>query len=139
MLRGRKYESGDVCMKNLLLISFVLLTSLAFAQKQGQPSPNGPQTTPPTFPRHETPERQMPPDQNAQPLSTAQVQEQIQQGLNSEPALSNSKVSVKTNEDSVVLSGTVESERQHELALRIAQSYAGDRKVVDKIIVQQQT
>jgi hyperosmotically inducible protein len=127
-------------MKNLPLISLLLLlTSMVFAQQQGQ-QPNGPpQTTPPTFPRHETPERQMPPDQNAQPLSTAQVQEQIQQGLNSEPALSNSKVSVKTNEDSVVLSGTVESERQHELALRIAQSYAGDRKVVDKIRVQQQT
>ncbi len=81
----------------------------------------------------------MPPDQDAQPLSTAQVQEQIQQGLNAEPTLSNSKVSVKTNEDSVVLSGTVESERQHELALHIAQSYAGDRKIVDTIKVQQQT
>ena len=81
----------------------------------------------------------MPPDQDTQPLSTAQVQEQIQQGLNSEPALSNSKVTVKTNEDSVVLRGTVESERQHESALHIAQSYAGDRKVVDKIKVQQRT
>jgi osmotically-inducible protein OsmY len=78
----------------------------------------------------------MPQDQQGQPLPTAQVQEQIQQGLNSEPALSNTKVSVKTNEDSVILGGTVTSESQHKLAVRIAQSYAGDRKIVDRIRVQ---
>jgi len=123
-------------MKSALLASALLLTSLSFAQQQGQPPPN---STPPTFPREEKPQTQMPPDKEAQPQSTAQVQEQIQQGLNSEPALSNTKVSVKTSENSVVLGGTVESERQHELALRIAQSYAGDRKIIDKIKVQQQT
>jgi hypothetical protein len=127
-------------MKSALFASALLLASLSFAQQQSQPPPNGPpETTPPTFPREERPQDQMPPDEQAQPLSTAQVQEQIQQGLNSEPALSNTKVSVKTSEDSVVLGGTVDSERQHELALRIAQSYAGDRKLVDKIKVQTQT
>jgi len=127
-------------MKSVLLASALLLSSFSFAQQQGQPPPNGPpQTTPPTFPRTERPQDRMPPDQQAQPLSTAQVQEQIQQGLNSEPALSNTKVSVKTSENSVVLGGTVESEKQHEMVLRIAQSYAGDRKIVDKIKVQQQT
>jgi Flp pilus assembly secretin CpaC len=123
-------------MKIALLASALLLTSLSFAQQQGQPPPN---STPPTFPREDTPQKKMPRDQEAQPLSTTQVQEQIQQGLNSEPALANTKVSVKTSEDSVVLGGTVDSERQHKLALRIAQSYAGDRKIVDNIKIQQQT
>ena len=76
-------------MKNALLASALLLASSAVAQQQAQPPP---QSTPPTFPREDTPQGQMPPDQQAQPLSTAQVQEQIQQGLNSEPALSNRKV-----------------------------------------------
>jgi hypothetical protein len=35
--------------------------------------------------------------------------------------------------------GIVESDVQHDLALRIAQSYAGDRKVVDKIRIRRQT
>jgi Flp pilus assembly secretin CpaC len=127
-------------MKSALLASGLLLASLSFAQQQSQPPPNGPlQTPPPTFPREERRQDQMPPDERAQPLSTAQVQGKIQQGLNSEPALSNTKVSVKTSEDSVVLGGTVESESQHKLALRIAESYAGDRKIVDKIKVQTQT
>jgi len=127
-------------MKNALLLFTLLVANLSFAQQQSQPPPHGPpQTTPPTFPRGERPQDQMPPDQPAQPLSTAQVQEQIQQGLNSEPALSNTKISVKTSDDTVVLRGTVESESQHELAFHIAQSHAGDRRIVDKIKVQVQT
>jgi osmotically-inducible protein OsmY len=38
-----------------------------------------------------------------------------------------------------VLSGTVDDERQHDLALRIAQSYAGDRRIVDNIQIGQRT
>jgi len=37
------------------------------------------------------------------------------------------------------LTGTVDSEKQHDLAVRIAQSFAGDRQVVDKIKIRQQT
>jgi len=83
----------------------------------------------------------MPPDQEAPPqgLSTPEVQQQIQQGLNSEPALRNSNVGVHVDENSVILTGTVNSEEQHDLALRIARSYAGDRKIVDKIKLTQQT
>ena len=83
----------------------------------------------------------MPPDQNAPPeeLSTPEVQQQIQQGLNSEPMLRNSNVGVHVDENSVILTGTVSSEEQHDLALRFAQSYAGDRKIVDKIKLTQQT
>ena len=43
------------------------------------------------------------------------------------------------DENSVILTGRVDSEQQHDLALRIAQSYAGDRKIVDKIKVAQAT
>ncbi len=84
----------------------------------------------------------MPPDQEPQPsqgLSSVQVQQQIQQSLNSEAALANTNVSVKTDESAVVLTGTVDSEKQHDLAVRIAQSFAGDRQVVDKIKIRQQT
>jgi CBS domain-containing protein len=74
----------------------------------------------------------MPPDQEAprqpQTLSTPEVRQQIQQGLNSEPALRNSKVGVHVDENSVILTGTVSTEEQHDLAVQIAQSYAGDRK-----------
>ncbi len=130
-------------MKSVVFAS-AFLASLGFAQQQGLPPPTAPPYgTPPTFPEgRQSPRQQMPPDQETQPsqgLSTAQVQQQIEQGLYSEPALANTNVSVKADESAVVLTGTVDSEKQHDLAVRIAQSFAGDRQVVDKIKIRQQT
>jgi len=126
-----------------ILCGLVLLAGIAaLAQQQGQPSPTTPpQGTPPTFPEDRAPRQPMPPDQEAPPqgLSTPEIQQQIQQGLNSEPMLRNRDVGVHVDENSVILTGKVASEQQHDLALRIAQSYAGDRKIVDKIKVTQAT
>ncbi len=122
-------------MKRMLWVLALAFVASAFAQ---QPSPTNqpPYSTPPTFPEDRAPGQQMPPDTKAPPpqgSSAAQVRQQIQEKLNSERALANTKVAVKTNDKSVTLTGSVDTERQHDLALRIAQSYAGDRKIVDKI------
>ena len=117
--------------------------ALAFAMSalaQQPPTNPPPYTTPPTFPQGQEPSRGMPPDTKAPPaqrLSSAQVEQQIRAKLDSEPALANAKLKVKTAKDSVILTGTVISEKQHDLALRIAQSYAGDRNILDKIEVRQ--
>lgn len=131
-------------MKQILFGLVLLVTTAVLAQQPGQPPPTTPpQGTPPTFPEDRAPRQPMPPEQEApaqeQGLSTPEVQQQIQQGLNSEPMLRNSDVRVHVDENSVILTGTVDSEQQHDLALRIAQSYAGDRKIVDKIKMIQKT
>src|SRR5438093_9064451 len=130
-------------MKQILFGLALLVATAVLAQQQGQlPPTSPPQTTPPTFPEEKAhPRQQMPPDQEAPPqgLSSPEVQQQIQQGLNSEPILRNSNVGVHVGEKSVILTGTVSTDEQHDLALRIAQSYAGDRKIVDKIKLTQQT
>jgi BON domain len=128
-------------MKQILRGLVLLLTTAVLAQQPGQPPPTAPpQGTPPTFPEGRAPRQQMPPDQEApQGLSTSEVQQQIQRGFNLEPTLRNSNVGAHVDENSVILTGTVDSEQKHGLALRIAQSYAGDRKIVDKIKVTQQT
>src|SRR5258706_16365749 len=102
-------------MKPMLFGLVLLLATATFAQQQGQRSPTSPlQTTPPTFPEDRAQRQQMPPDQDAPPqrLPTLEVQRQIQQGLNSEPALRNSNVGVHVDENSVILSGTVDSKAQ---------------------------
>ena len=130
-------------MKQIIFGLMLFLAPATLAQQQGQLPPTLPrQSTPPTFPEgQQTPRQQMPPDQEApaQGLSTTAVQQQVQQGLNSEPALDNSNVGVHVDKNSVILTGTVNTESQHDLAMRIAQSYAGDRKIVDKIKIVQQT
>ncbi len=125
-------------MKCILCGLVLLLASLGLAQQQGQLPPT--QSTPPTFPQAQTPGRQMPPDQEAPPaerMSSAQVQQQIELHLNAEPALTGTNVGVKTDDQSVVLTGTVDTRGQHDLAMRIAKSYAGDRQIVDKIKVRE--
>ena len=84
----------------------------------------------------------MPPDTEAPPpeaLPSADIQGQIQNKLATEPLLANTGVEASVDDNSVLLSGTVENEQQHDLALRIAQSYAGDRRIIDKIQVQAKT
>ena len=126
-------------MKRILWgLALVFVTS-AFAQQQ-PPTNSPPYTTPPTFPEGR-PQRQMAPDTKAPPpqdLSASEVEQQIQDKLNREPTLANTEIGVKIDATSVTLTGSVDTERQRDLALRIAQSYAGQRKVVDKIKVQGQ-
>jgi hypothetical protein len=129
-------------MKYVFFSLALLLATTMFAQQPGPPSPTGPpQTTPPTFPEGRAPRETMPPDQEAPPpqkLSTKEVQQQIEQGFSSDPMLRNSSIAVHVDQNSVILTGTVSSEQEHDRALRIAKSYAGDRKIDDKITVKQQ-
>lgn len=124
-------------MKLLIAGALILSGAMLFAQQQTSPLP--PATTPPTFPQDKTPDkdagRGMPPDTRAQEPSAIDVQKQIQQKLDSEPGLTGNKLQVKVSSTQVILRGTVSDEQQHQAARRIAESYAGTRKVVDRISV----
>jgi hypothetical protein len=117
----------------LLLLALLLFSALALGQQQG-PSPNV--LSPYGLDRN--PAAQMPPDTKAPPpneLSAAGIEQQIQAKLDSEPALSGASVTVTVDDNSVVLFGTVSTEEEHDLALRLAASYSGVRKIVDQITV----
>jgi len=125
-------------MKRILLPLLLLLAASAIGQQPSVP-PYVPGSTPPIFPPDTTLKRHIPPDTKAPPpqrLSNAQLEHQIQGKLNSESELASTHLSVKSDANSVQLSGSVDNDYQHDLALRIAQVYAGDRKIVDKIKVE---
>jgi osmotically-inducible protein OsmY len=128
-------------MKRIIYVCIVLvfLAASAWAQRQGQ-SP--PYVMPPMFPQGQAPspnQRQpqdFPPDTAAperHPMSTTEIQRQIQDRLSNEPALANTNLTATADENSVVLTGTVNSTQQHDIAVHIARSYAGSRQIVDKI------
>jgi osmotically-inducible protein OsmY len=127
-------------MRYLSLTLTLLVATLMLGQQPGEPSP---QTTPPTFPEGtQAPARQMPPDEKAPPphgTSAKETEHRVQRALDAEPTLSKSHVEAKADKNSVVLTGTVATEEQHDLAMRIAQSQAADRKIVDRIKVRQQS
>ncbi len=129
-------------MKLLTCGALVLFAATAIAQQQAPPSNPPPYSTPPTFPQEQRPTEPMPPDMKAPSpdmIPNSEVEEQIQKKLATEPLLANADVTTRVNDQSVVLTGTVENEQQHELALRIAESYAGDRSIVDKLEIRRKT
>ncbi|SRR6266542_1132790 len=132
-------------MKYVLSCAVLFLATIVLAQQQGQPPPtaNPPYQTPPTFPEgRPVPGQQMPPDTQAPPaqtMSSQRVEGQILDELRAEPTLSATNIDAAVDDNSVVLTGIAETMTQHDLAIRIAQAKAGDRKIVDKIKVKQQT
>src|SRR4051812_33485246 len=118
-------------MKGIVWASLLLVASSLTAQQSQRP--HGPTYgTPPIVPETQEPQS---PEMTAQPLSSAEAQAQIQDKLATEPALSAASVKAIVDDSSIVLTGTVGDEHQHDLALRIANSYAGKRQIVDKIEV----
>ena len=139
---------------NRILCAGILLVALsAFAQ---QPGPYGtpPHSTPPTFPSNQAPhvlpkpqpqtpddqttQPQLPPDvaprekQAERPTSVA-LERTLRDKLTTEPILSHADLDVRVTEREITITGTVDDQRQHDAALQVVQSNAGDRQVIDKM------
>src|SRR5215468_2698907 len=134
-------------MKKRTFAHFAL--ALAFMPLPGAAqigNPQGIPGTPPTFPSDRTKPGQsgpdtrlpsdpssMPPDTKAPAPTSRELQQQIEQAFSKEPELATSEIHVLVDKNAVTLTGTLDSPDERTLALRIAQSYAGERPVIDKL------
>jgi len=66
---------------------------------------------------------------------SAALQSRIQEALREEPALSGSRITVNVTDSAIELAGTVNSGKDRQTADRIAQSFDGNRKFEDKLVV----
>ncbi len=71
----------------------------------------------------------------ATPQSNGVLQSRIEDAMRNQPTLSDSHISVNVNEDAIDLSGTVGSTKDKQTAERIAESFDGNRKLNDKLVV----
>ena len=69
------------------------------------------------------------------PAADAALQGRVQQALNNDPALSSSHISVSVTDSALELTGTADSIKSKETAERIAESFDGNRKFTDKLLV----
>lgn len=122
-------------MCRLLCGTLLLFASMTMAQQQERPPYYPPsQSTPPASPAAQNPKQRTPPEMPApRTLTSAEVAQQIQNKLDTEPILKASKLTVAVDDATVTLSGTVDNEQEHKISLRIAGSYAGKRDIVDHI------
>jgi osmotically-inducible protein OsmY len=107
----------------LIFAGLLLCASLAFAQlPQG---PTADQNAPNTKPVH---------DQKA----TKDVTEKLQKAFDPRnAAYAGSNIQPVVDDQSVTLNGTVKDQGQHEMAMQLARAYAGSRKIVDRLTIQQ--
>ena len=130
-------------MKRILCGGILLLAVSVFGQQVPYGSP--PRTTPPTFPSDQAPrvprsdqQPQFPPDiappQTERPAASS-LETVVRERLAAEPLLKNAKLDVRVTEHDITVSGTVDDQRQHDFAMQVVQSSAGDRHIVDKIKV----
>src|SRR5262249_8428718 len=71
----------------------------------------------------------------AAPVPDTELQNQVQNALRKIPELRNVSLHVAALPDGLELTGNVASGRERQAAVRIAQSYARGRKVVDHLVV----
>ena len=86
---------------------------------------SNPSTTPPNEPAI----------QSASTTSSSDLQTQIQNALKNEPTLANDNINVSVTDNEIDLSGAVANAKARQTAKRIAQSYAGNRKVKEHLTV----
>jgi osmotically-inducible protein OsmY len=120
-------------MARVSLSVFLLASSLAWSQyafsQSAQPTQDPPQTPPSNSPGN------APPTQNKADVNQ-RIQSSIQDLLSSDPILGDVDVEASVNDESIILTGTVESYAQHQRVLQLVSSYGRWRKIVDKVKMQ---
>ena len=111
-------------MKWMLSILVVLFAVSLMAEQQAIQTPSA--SNMPSVPSHEY---------SAAPITNGDIQYQIESNFAASASLNNTKLYATVNDDSVTVTGCVDSQDQHDDALRLANSYAGDRTVVDQISI----
>src|SRR5690348_17169759 len=133
-------RSSGAMTQRLITKAMLCSLSLVFATsavgQQPPSTPPRPDKRPSPHQVQASPQNKMPPETNALPsrrLSAARIEREIQKRIKANPAMATANVTARVDDDSVILSGTVDNSRQHDLALLIAHSWAGQRKIVDQI------
>jgi hypothetical protein len=124
-------------MRSLLFALSLVLATTSFAQQPGYPQSSAP---PQTMPDRPLPPGQSQQDQEmgqSQAVPPAQVEQEIQQAFQAQPALSNANLTAAANLSTVTVKGTVANENQHQMALRVAALHANGLRVIDRIKVRQ--
>ena len=88
-----------------------------------------------TLPQSSTTETGAPGSQPGMSPASTQLQAQIQQAFQNESTLANANITTNVTDDTIELSGAVPTAKDRLTAKRIAQSFAGNRKVVDRLTV----
>ena len=118
------HKHGPLLSRLMFIFAGLLLcSSLTFAQlPQGSTADQNARNTKPIH------------DQKA----TKDVTEKLQKAFDPKnAAYAGSNIQPVVDDQSVTLNGTVKDQGQHEMAMQLARAYAGSRKIVDRLAIQE--
>lgn len=121
----------------LFAISLLVTATIAHAQQTPPYFPNGSSQGSSTA-QQDRNSRRMPPDTSAPEhtkLTTAEVEQQIQNKLDDEPSLQGLSLLASVDERTVTLRGKVANDEQRNVAVRIARSYAGPKSSTTSLAI----
>src|SRR5882757_7018519 len=119
-------------MPRILICTLLWLGTSMIGQQQ-------PQHPDPTVPNAQvSPENSTQTDQSEQPLQNKaagneRIQSNLQYALDDDPVLSGADLTANVDDDSVTLTGTVQSYLQHQRVLQLVSPYYSYRRIVDKV------
>jgi osmotically-inducible protein OsmY len=122
------------------LALFATVLGVVLPSNGQQPTGQQPMHLPGQAPRGDNPVDANAPDTKKpkdHASSSKDVQDKLEKALdNKNAAYQGSNIKTAVDNQSVTLTGTVNSSSQHEMALQIARAYAENRKIVDKLVIQ---
>jgi hypothetical protein len=116
----------------------------ASSRQATAPAPSPPSSAPPATPASQAPSTAGAENPDSRSEGTAAdtaggeeaaLESQIQKALEKDPTLVHSSVRVAVSREAIELTGSVATSRERLTATRIAQSYAGSKRVVSRITV----
>ena len=124
-------------LKCLFIVAALLSASLVLAQQPGSQTTTPPQSTRPTLPPDTAapPPSRIPDQEKPSGARPDEAQSQIVQKLQTEPGLSSRDIIVEVTKDTVVLSGSVPTQNDRAVAQRIVQSYAGAKRIENRLVI----
>lgn len=121
-------------MTRILMCTLLLLGTSMIGQQQPQnPDPTGPNT-------QVSPENGAQKDQSEQPLQNKtagneRIQSNLQSAFDDDPVLSGADIAANVDDESITLTGTVQSYLQHQRVAQLVSPYYSYRRIIDKVTV----
>lgn len=68
-------------------------------------------------------------------MANSDIQSQVENAVGNDPSLSGAQVQASVDDQSITLTGTVQSQAQKDRVMALVSPYQGRRKIVDKVTV----
>lgn len=121
-------------MSRILFCTLLLLGIPMIGQQPQAPDPMAPNAQ--VSPENTSQMDQSMPSLQNKAAGNERIQNNLQSAFDDDPGLSGAEVAANVDDESIILTGTVQSYLQHQRVLQLVSAYSSYREIVDNVTVQ---